>query len=175
MKALLGVPSIDFYAPPADPDDPNADVTGITAWLFPEWFVAQYEERNTATGARSRPLVSRMDLVKGSYERDRKKYRVVPVRFVQACLRGHVSDIGWQVFVHSNEDKCRRALWMEERGTSGDLTDITSGANVANPKRCQPPRSSTTYPSATATVRGRGLETLPESDAAAVAPAQRFR
>ncbi|MDO8680619.1 MAG: DUF1998 domain-containing protein [Acidobacteriota bacterium] len=128
VKALLGVPSIDFYAPPADRDDPNApnaDVTGITAWLFPEWFVAQYEERNIATGARSRPLVSRMDLVKGSYERDRKKYRVVPVRFVQACLRGHVSDIGWQVFVHGNEDKCRRALWMEERGTSGDLTDIT--------------------------------------------------
>lgn len=125
VKALLGVPSIDFYAPPADRDDPNADVTGITAWLFPEWFVAQYEERNAATGARSRPLVSRMDLVKGSYERDRKKYRVVPVRFVQACLRGHVSDIGWQVFVHGNEDTCRRALWMEERGTSGDLTDIT--------------------------------------------------
>lgn len=125
VKALLGVPSIDFYAPPADRDDPNADVTGITAWLFPEWFVAQYEERNIATGARSRPLVSRMDLVKGSYERDRKKHRVVPVRFVQACLRGHVSDIGWQVFVHGNEDKCRRALWMEERGTSGDLTDIT--------------------------------------------------
>ena len=120
VKALLGVPSIDFYAPPADRDDPNADVTGITAWLFPEWFVAQYEERNTATGARSRPLVSRMDLVKGSYERDRKKYRVVPVRFVQACLRGHVSDIGWQVFVHGNDDKCRRALWMEERGTSGE-------------------------------------------------------
>jgi Domain of unknown function (DUF1998) len=125
VKALLGVPSIDFYAPPADRDDPNADVTGITAWLFPEWFVAQYEERNIATGARSRPLVSRMDLVKGSYERDRKKHRVVPVRFVQACLRGHVSDIGWQLFVHGNEDKCRRALWMEERGTSGDLTDIT--------------------------------------------------
>lgn len=125
VKALLGVPSIDFYAPPADRDDPNADVTGITAWLFPEWFVAQYEERNIATGARSRPLVSRMDLVKGSYERDRKKHRVVPVRFVQACLRGHVSDIGWQVFVHGNEDKCRRALWMDERGTSGDLTDIT--------------------------------------------------
>ncbi len=125
VKALLGVPSIDFYAPPADRDDPNADVTGITAWLFPEWFVAQYEERNIATGARSRPLVSRMDLVKGSYERDRKKYRVVPVRFVQACLRGHVSDIGWQVFVHGNDDKCRRALWMDERGTSGDLTDIT--------------------------------------------------
>ena len=126
MKTLLGVPSIEFYAPPPDKDDPNADITGITAWLFPEWFIAQFEERNPETGVRSRPLVHRLDLVKGQlYERDKKRYKVVPVRFVQACLRGHVSDIDWRVFVHGKEDKCQRSLWMDERGTSGDLTDIT--------------------------------------------------
>ena len=125
VKALLGVPSIDFYAPPPDKDDPAADITGITVWLFPEWFVAQFEERNASTGARSRPLVPRLDLIKGQFERDRKKYRVVPVRFVQACTRGHVSDIDWRVFVHGKEDKCQRSLWMDEKGTGGDLTDIT--------------------------------------------------
>ncbi len=126
VKALLGLPSIEFFAPPADNDDPTAEITGITVWLFPEWFVAQYEERDRATGIRSRPLVHRLDLVKGQrYERDKKKYKVVPVRFVQACLRGHVSDIGWRVFVHGHEDKCSRNLWMDEKGTSGDLTDIT--------------------------------------------------
>lgn len=126
VKTLLGVGSIEFFAPPADNDDPTGEITGITAWLFPEWFVAQYEERDRATGVRSRPLVHRLDLGKGQrYERDKKKYKVVPVRFVQACLRGHVSDIGWRVFVHGNEDKCTRNLWMDERGTSGDLTDIT--------------------------------------------------
>ena len=96
-----------------------ADITGITVWLFPEWFVAPYEERNPSTGVRSRPLVHRLDLTKGQLERDRKKYKVVPVRFVQACTRGHVSDIGWRVFVHGNEDTCQRSLWMDERGTSG--------------------------------------------------------
>jgi len=126
VKALLDVPSIEFYAPPADKDDPTAAITGITAWLFPEWFVAQYEERNPATGARSRPLVYRLDLSRGQlYQRDKKPYKVVPVRFVQACLRGHVSDIDWRVFVHGREDKCQRSLWMDERGTSGDLTEIT--------------------------------------------------
>ena len=126
VQTLLGVPSIEFYAPPPDKDDPTADVTGITAWLFPEWFVAQFEEKNPETGMRSRPLVHRLDLRKGHlYERDKKRYKVVPVRFVQACLRGHVSDIDWRVFVHGKEDKCQRSLWMEERGTSGDLTDIT--------------------------------------------------
>ena len=31
VKTLLGVPSIEFYAPPPDKDDPNADITGITS------------------------------------------------------------------------------------------------------------------------------------------------
>ena len=77
------------------------------------------------SNVRSRPLVHRADLVKGQFQIDRKKYKVVPVRFVQACTRGHVSDINWHVYVHGKEDKCRRNLWLDERGTSGELTDMT--------------------------------------------------
>ena len=126
VKTLLGLPSVEFYAPPADRSDPDAPLTGITAWQFPEWFVAQYEERDKAAGIRSRPLIHRRDLVKGRYLRDRKPFKVVPVRFVQACTRGHVSDIDWRLCVHDPEDKCLRSpLWMDEKGTSGDLTAIT--------------------------------------------------
>lgn len=121
---LLGMSSVEFFAPPADRDEPNAPITGITAWQFPEWFVAQHEVPDPASSSRARPLVHRSDLVKGQYELDRKKYKVVPVRFVQACTRGHVSDIHWRVFVHGKEDSCRRNLWLAERGTSGELTDI---------------------------------------------------
>ena len=67
-----------------------------------------------------------MDLDKRQYIFDRKRYKVVPVRFVQACTRGHVSDIDWRLFVHGADDKClRQPLWIDERGTSGDLTAIT--------------------------------------------------
>lgn len=126
VKALLGLESIEFYAPPPDPDDPAAPRTGVTAWLFPEWFIAQYEVKDKETGRRSRPLVHRMDLEKRQYVFNRRRYKVVPVRFVQACTRGHVSDIDWRLFVHGAEDKClRQPLWMDERGTSGDLTAIT--------------------------------------------------
>ena len=127
VKTLLGLPSVEFFAPPADTDDPLGPITGMTGWLFPEWFVAQYEERNPVTGVRSRPLVHRLALDRGrKYRRDRTTpaVKVVPVRFVQACVRGHVSDIDWQVFVHGNDDKCRRELWLDERGTTGDLTDV---------------------------------------------------
>ncbi len=127
VRALLGLPNVEFFAPPADVDDPGAPITGITAWQFPEWFIAQVEERDRETGVRSRPLVPRRDLVKGRYVRDRQKpAKVVPVRFVQACTRGHVSDIDWRLFVHGPGDDCQREpLWIDERGTSGDLTAIT--------------------------------------------------
>jgi hypothetical protein len=126
VAKLLRVPSVEFFAPPADQDDPNAPITGITAWLFPEWFVAQHEIQEPGSSMRSRPLVHRADLVKGRFQIDREKpKKVVPIRFVQACTRGHVSDIDWYAFVHGLEDKCRRQLWLTERGTGGDLSDIT--------------------------------------------------
>ncbi len=75
---------------------------------------------------RARPLINRADLIKGAYVHERKRYKVVPVRFVQACTRGHVSDLNWRLFVHGPDDQCLRSpLWMDERGTSGDLTAIT--------------------------------------------------
>jgi hypothetical protein len=123
VKALLRRESVRFYAPPRDKDDPTSPITGVTAWLFPEWFVAQFEVREG--GIRSRPLVYRTDLQNGMYRRERERpVKVVPIRFVQACPRGHVSDIDWKLFVHGPENKCSRPLWIEERGTSGDLTDV---------------------------------------------------
>lgn len=124
VKALLNLPSVDFYAPPPDAEGPGAPITGITAWQFPEWFIAQTDAR-PVDGVRSRPLIHRADLTRGVYEFDRKKYKVVPVRFVQACTRGHVSDINWRLFVHGEGDTCPRSIWMDEKGTSGDLTAIT--------------------------------------------------
>lgn len=124
VRTLLGRDAVRFYAPPPDDDDPSAPITGITAWLFPEWFVAQVEERRD--DVRSRPLVYRTDLERGmTYRRDRERpVKTVPIRFVQACPRGHVSDINWKLFVHGQDDSCSRPLWIDERGTSGDLTDV---------------------------------------------------
>ena len=46
---------------------------------------------------------------------------MVATRFVRACSKGHVDDIDWYQFVHGPDDPCRRRLWLDERGTSGDL------------------------------------------------------
>lgn len=129
IQQLLTCPSIQLFAPPAESDDPRAIPTGITAWQFPEWFIAQHD---VARGSyRRRPLVHQLALVshRGGWRYEdpdtRRRCPVVPIRFVQGCINGHLSDIDWYKFVHEggNTD-CTRQLWVEERGTSGDIRDV---------------------------------------------------
>ena len=49
---------------------------------------------------------------------------MVATRFVRACPKGHVDDVDWYRFVHGADDPCRNQLWLDERGTSGDLSDL---------------------------------------------------
>ena len=126
LKRFLYVKNLQLYAPPSDTQDPDAARTGITAWQFPEWFITQEVVREDPEGrVRSRRLVRRSALTKGKYEDDsKKKHPVVPIRFVRACPRGHIGDIHWSEFVHTNNPQCRRPLWIDERGTSGDISEI---------------------------------------------------
>gem|GEM_PF-4865812 len=94
----------------ATPFVPRLDLRGARA---KEW-----EKRE-----RSRRLVPRGRLDdRGRFE----KLRVVPTRFVRACPRGHVDDIDWHWFVYGAESGCPRSrqLWLDERGTNGDLSDL---------------------------------------------------
>src|SRR5687767_6546451 len=123
----LGVEDVKLYAPPAHRDEPGAPVTGVGVYRFPQWFIAQgaeCEERR-ADGARGRPLVHVRTLTNGKFLKNRRPHPVVPVRFVQACPNGHIDDVDWYTFVHGAAAPCRRQLWIDERGTSGDLTDLT--------------------------------------------------
>lgn len=124
LETELKLPGLKLFTPPGDAGDPAQPLTGITGWVFPEWFVGPYVEMDEASrkdGARRRPLIHREKLVDGRYGgKD-----VVPVRFVQACPNGHIDDINWHAFLHDPSDPCRRQLWIDERGTTGDLTNVT--------------------------------------------------
>ena len=46
---------------------------------------------------------------------------------MRACRCGHIGDIDWYAFVHQGKSECtqqQRQLFIDERGTSGDLTEI---------------------------------------------------
>jgi hypothetical protein len=146
---LLGVKQISMYAPPVDEQDPKATRSGITSFVFPVWFLAQVEEFWEAPNGRSyrtRPLLPWGSLVKGKYlTLERKKAPVVPVRFVQACVNGHISDIDWYRFVHSNtpNQNCRGQLWLDEGGSGNDFVDIFVRCEACKARR---PLSDATVP-----------------------------
>ncbi|HEY7326590.1 MAG TPA: DUF1998 domain-containing protein [Gemmataceae bacterium] len=123
---LLDLSSIKLYAPPADPQDPTAPQNGIAAWQFPEWFIVQ--EASTGDDGspfRTRMMVHRSALTGGKFiDLNKKRRAVVPIRFVRACRCGHIGDIDWRVFVHGAATDCKRQLWIDERGTSGDLGEV---------------------------------------------------
>lgn len=123
---LLNVPSIKLYSPPPDPQDSTAPQNGIGAWQFPEWFIVQ-DASTTDDGKalRSRMMVHRSALTGTKYiDQDKKRRAVVPIRFVRACRCGHIGDIDWRAFVHSGPSDCKGQLWIDERGTSGDLGEV---------------------------------------------------
>lgn len=123
LESLLGVTNLRLRKPP-----PAVEEKGFTpdvgAFYFPEWVISQRQVL-TPQKHRARRLVNRKDLEKGRFlEDDGKRYSVVPVRFVRACLRGHIGDIDWRAFVHGQDNPCGRDMFLEERGTTGDLDSI---------------------------------------------------
>jgi hypothetical protein len=121
LALMTGLPDPRLYAPPPDATAPGERKRGIGVWRFPEWFLVQERAADDAQ-VRSRRLIRRTQLdEKGRFDR----CDVVPTRFVRACPRGHIDDLSWRRFVHGGGDPCKRQLWLDERGTGGDLADLT--------------------------------------------------
>jgi hypothetical protein len=131
LQIMTGVVAPQLFAPPPDSNDPHEPARGIGAWRFPEWFIVQ-EASGGERRERSRRLVHRKALDdKGRFD----SRQVVATRFVRACPKGHVDDLDWRGFVHGAGDPCRRQLWLDERGTSGDLADLVVRCGCGKPSR----------------------------------------
>lgn len=129
--------SLKLKAPPPDSDDPTAPQTGITAWEFPSWFITQDIANTSGNDAVwGRMLIHRRRLTRGKFIDDtKKKLSVVPIRFVRACRNGHIGELDWYEFAHGGETDCRRQLWIEERGTTGDLSEVWVKCECGNGER----------------------------------------
>ncbi len=114
-----------LHVPPTAPDFRHGPAArkkrSVRVFRFPQWFLVQDDPE--ADGRRSRRLVHARRLDDdGRFDRR----RVVATRFVRACPRGHVDDIDWRFFVHQGAaNPCRLQLRIVERGTTGDLSDLT--------------------------------------------------
>lgn len=145
IRRITGV-SARLHPPPPDSGPLGSGGSSpprhIGVRQFPEWFVVQSPEPtddSDPSGAQgvSRRLVHLRALEAGRFveedsattRQDAKgkpvRRKVVATRFVRACPKGHVDDLDWRQFVHSGHTPCRQPLWLDERGQSGDLGDLT--------------------------------------------------
>ena len=143
LKGILKINHLQLKAPPANLDDPTLPQTGIGVWQFPQWFVTEVVPiPDQPPTVRSRMLVHRKQLGGKAYFEYRegpkpKKLSIVPVRFVRACPNGHIADIDWHFFAHSGGIECKRQLWIDETGTSADLSELFIWCECRrSPARC---------------------------------------
>jgi hypothetical protein len=126
LKALhpdLDLAPTDYFRKPPEGDMRDAlQSVGIRALEFPRWFVCQGCNRLARAG-------DQFDLHKHRYRHQctsNKTSRAVPVRFVAACSRGHLSDFPWIPFVHRERKDgiCERPDLRLKEGATGDLARI---------------------------------------------------
>lgn len=139
VREVLQINHIELRSPPQKVESVGERERLVTVFQFPEWFVTQDTlPNNLPYPAKSRRLVHRLDQIRGRTwtDEDKIKRTVVPVRFVRACPRGHIGDINWKQFVHHGATDCRRRdLWIDEVGTSGDLSDVWVRCGCGNARR----------------------------------------
>ena len=161
LKDLLQLPSLVLHAPPPAEDDPESTKkTGIDSIQFPEWFMTQTSQGQESRSLnRSRRLVHRTSLsgVSKFIDEEKKSQRVVPIRFVRACKKGHIGDIDW----YALRTEGRQAAAAPSGSTSAEQAVISrksgSVASAARPNDRSSTRSSCRrIRSATATVPAPG-------------------
>ncbi|MFM7615014.1 MAG: DrmB family protein, partial [Synechococcales cyanobacterium] len=99
---------------------------GIDAFVFPGWFLGQIEQSYYANGKtyRTRPF-RHWSALRVDKKFNDKKTEWVPVRFVQGCVNGHLSDINWRDFAHDDfKTSCQKQLWLDEAGSGNDFDEI---------------------------------------------------
>jgi len=126
ISHILKVDQIKLYSPPRESQS-DFSLAYINAFIFPTWFLGQVNETISRNGKeyRTRPFVAWGAIKAGKVKIEGKSVPVVPLRFVQGCVNGHLSDIDWYMYVHQGkESNCRGQLWLDEGGSGNDFEEI---------------------------------------------------
>ncbi|WP_242923129.1 DUF1998 domain-containing protein [Pontibacter liquoris] len=101
----------------------------IKSVRFPAWHHCRYCSRMHWIGS-----FAEMAKCTCEHGRDEKKQGLIPVRFVAACLNGHIEDFPFQEWVHKGENPRNHELYYHT-GTSGSLGGIVIRCNTCGVSR----------------------------------------
>ena len=116
-------PSAPFRTPPvADEREPSRE-QGISAAIFPRWFVCQNAHCRRLWQPQTNDITFEGKVNHAC--RDGKSSTAVPVRFVATCTHGHLGEFPWITFAHgAPEGSCSGPELYLEEGSTGDFGDI---------------------------------------------------
>lgn len=110
-----------FRAPPIGDDQDPTKFSGVQVLQFPAWMVCQSPD------CRALVKSTGLEIKSGRFWHQctgGKPSLAVPVRFVGACKRGHVTDFPWIYFVHRDRERCAAANLRLLEGSSGDFSEV---------------------------------------------------
>ena len=114
--------NLELLTPPQPYQNADSRQHRIEAFVFPQWFLGQTEK--SYGKYRTRPF-RHWSALKNDEKFNGEKTDWVPIRFVQGCVNGHLSDINWKGFVHADfKTTCHRQLWLDEAGSGNDFEEI---------------------------------------------------
>jgi hypothetical protein len=132
LARALGITNLQLFSPPPFDSAREAEKLGVSARLYPIWFVTNENAAQASRFGRRRLIRIEGTEKSGLWYQDPddgKRKALTPIRFVRACRKGHTNDVDWRLFVHRGAVACRQALWLEERGTSGEVADTWIGCD----------------------------------------------
>lgn len=111
-----------FVVPPAGDEQEPSRKSGIQVLEFPTWFVCQNPKCRALVrcGATTKKRNHR-------YVHEECGGYFVPVRFVMACVRGHLEEFPWVNFVHGASEKgalCQSQDLVLYEGPTGDFSEL---------------------------------------------------
>jgi hypothetical protein len=111
-----------FVAPPGGDERKPTRACGVQVLEFPAWFVCQKSScrRLVRCGPGSEIRAHR-------YVHDECGEHLVPVRFVMACVHGHIEEFPWSDFVHDTPEKkgCQSHDLKLHEGPTGDFSELS--------------------------------------------------
>ena len=114
-----------FVEPPGGDEQEYAAGQGVQVLEFPQWFVCQ-DCRALVRASDGLELKSQRYRHHCTHRSDKRGADCVPVRFVTACKKGHLSEFPWIPWVHEMQggSRCAAPRLTLEEGETGDFSEV---------------------------------------------------
>ncbi|WP_017304006.1 DUF1998 domain-containing protein [Spirulina subsalsa] len=142
VQKQLGQQVQKLLSLPIPPEENNDSLLGVPVAPFPTWMVCPRCKLLAPVSSEIFQLNNRRNRSSELHYHHpncpkSRKYppKVIPVRFMVACEKGHLDDFPWRYFVHGGTSDCNGSLRLLETNVSGSVTDILVCCDECGAKR----------------------------------------